>query len=66
METSRTMQTTLVLAVIINYSQSVHVPRVVAAGIIRGWHLFLSELLIVWLLYSWAATIQGWRLFEEI
>ena len=60
------MQTTLVLAVVINYSQSVHMLRVVPAAIIRGCHLFLSELLIVWLLYLWAATIQGWRLFEEI
>ena len=40
------------VTVVINYSQSVHVPRVVTAAIIRGWHLFLSELLIVWQLYS--------------
>ena len=49
--------------VIRKYSHTHALPHIIAMANIRGWHLFHSELLIVWLLfeggdYSRAASIQ--------
>ena len=64
-ETSRTTQTALMLAQSpsseIIYTH-VHVPHILAMATIRGWHLFHSGLLIVWILFEGGIYLKQYNI----